>query len=363
VCGLAIAPLRPLDPMAAGACVLAFVAAARARLYVGAGSAMATQLAFLPMLWLLPLGWVPLTVAAALVLSAAPDVALRRERPERLLTRVGDAGYAVGPVLVLALAGEGARDPAWSVIGLAFLAQSVLDAALSVGREWAGRGIRPAVQLDVMRTVYGVDVLLLPIGIVIAEDAAVRPLVVLVVIPLSLLLAAVAADRNRRLDDASCRLGEVERERERVNVAIDRVARSLGSGLDREAVLEIALGTAVDAVGAELGRARLAGSFHAMTFEASPGFPPAAEPEALLAAERAALAGHAAPASRYASGWAIARGLRPGGDDGGTLGAIAVCRSSRPFSRDEEELFSYLAAQAAASIETVDLHERLRGGL
>jgi hypothetical protein len=172
-------------------------------------------------------------------------------------------------------------------------------------------------------------------------------------------LWAVARDRNRRLDEALDRLAALERERDRVREAIRRTGRSLGYSLDRQTVLEVAVGTAVDAVGGAAGRARLAGSGQAMTFEAVPHEPGGAESVALLAAERAALAGHTGVAEACDGWWAIARPLTSGRRP---VGAVAACRATGPFSDDEAELFAYLVAQAAASLETIDLNELLQGG-
>jgi diguanylate cyclase (GGDEF)-like protein len=125
-------------------------------------------------------------------------------------------------------------------------------------------------------------------------------------------------------------------------------------------VLEVALGTAVDAVGAAAGRARLIGGADGMRFEAIPRQPGAVDAEALHAAERAALAGQATCATE-SDGWhAVARPLIRRHDGRPvTIGAIAVARAGAPFSRDDQDLLSYLAAQTAASIESIDAQERL----
>jgi diguanylate cyclase (GGDEF)-like protein len=54
---------------------------------------------------------------------------------------------------------------------------------------------------------------------------------------------------------------------------------------------------------------------------------------------------------------AIAHPLR--GADGGTevVGVVSIGRSGRPFTPGDRDLFSYLAGQAARSIENVQLHE------
>jgi hypothetical protein len=355
-CALLVPSGRPPALGTAAACLAAYVAGARTRLYVGGGGALGTQLAFVPMLFLLPLGWVPIAVASGLALAVLPRVLTGRAGPDRIVTSVGDAGHALAPVLVLAAAGS-PHTPGWGIVLAATGAQCGLDAALSIGREWLGRGIRPGVQLGVMATVYGVDLLLLPVAVVLARGAVGDPPAVLAALPLTALLCAVARDRNRRLGDALERLGALERERDRVREAIRRTGRSLGFSLDRRTVLEVAVGTAVDAVGGAAGRARLLGSGEAMTFEAVPHQPGGAESAALLAAERAALAGHPSVAEAADGWWAIARPLRSGRR---TLGAVAACRATGPFSEQETELFAYLVSQAAASLDTIELHALLQ---
>ncbi len=57
---------------------------------------------------------------------------------------------------------------------------------------------------------------------------------------------------------------------------------------------------------------------------------------------------------------ALARPMRQ--TDGGSkvVGLMSVARTGRPFSQADRELFDYLAAQAAVSIENVDLHESVQ---
>jgi len=56
---------------------------------------------------------------------------------------------------------------------------------------------------------------------------------------------------------------------------------------------------------------------------------------------------------------ALAQPLRSSDGDH-VLGLIAVARTSRAFTETEKELFSYLAGQAAVSVENVDLHETVQ---
>ena len=68
------------------------------------------------MLFLLPVGVVPLCVALGFVLCAAVDLVRGRVHGERALLEVFSAWHALGPAFVLALAGE--PDPTWSVLPL-----------------------------------------------------------------------------------------------------------------------------------------------------------------------------------------------------------------------------------------------------
>jgi diguanylate cyclase (GGDEF)-like protein len=231
---------RPWLPAALGLWVAVYAAAARVPLYVGGGCAVPTQVVLVSMLLLLPLPAVPLVVIAGCLVAAAVDVAGRRDRVSRLLTAVGDAGYVLAPVAVLSAAGEPGPDDGWAALAVAFAAQCVLDAGLSLGREWLGRRIRPAAQLSVMGTVYGVDALALPVGVLISGHGSIPGAIA--VVPMILLLAAIARDRNRHLGAALDRLDELADAREREREATRNATRDELTGLANhrgfQAVLE-----------------------------------------------------------------------------------------------------------------------------
>lgn len=371
VAAATLASGRPFGLAAAALCAVAYAAAASVPLYLGGGCAMPTQLALVPMLFVLPLPAVPAVVVLACVLAAVVEVARGAEAPGRLVTAVGDAGYALAPVLVLAAAGEPAPDASvWAIAAAAFAAQCGLDAVLSVGREWLGRGIRPAVQLTVMARVYGVDAAALPLGVLVSGHAVGRPTAVAAMLPLIALLAAVSQDRNRRVGEALDRLEELQRERVRVKGAIDRIGRTFEATLDRRRMLEAALGTAVDAVEARAGRAWLAGPNRGLAVEAglgtggegTSGTSTDATAVAVLAEAEAGAWTSRAPAVVERDGWwAIAHPLRARDEEGrGAIGTLAVCSAGTRCSGDHADLLVYLAAQAAASIHSIELHERMR---
>ena len=335
--------VRPFEPLELAACVLAYVVAGRVPLYMGGGSALPTQLALVPMLFLLPLPFIPLAVLCACLLGAWT----RRDRPlvTRLLTAAGDAGYVFAPLAVMyALGRPSLHEIAVPEIVLLLAAQWGWDALLSIAREWLGRGIAPTAQLTVMARVWAVDALLLPAGLLAVAAASDAVKAILALIPLLVLLGAVTHDRNRRLVEAVERLDELKRHRLRVRLAVERLGRSIGASLDRATTLEVILGAAMDAVGAPAGRVIAGGTVHSIG---------SAD---LLARAEARATEHDGAVRLEADGWvAIAEALRlPGG------GTLAVAGPSDAFGAEDERLLGYLTAQAAAALQVIDLHERLR---
>jgi diguanylate cyclase (GGDEF)-like protein len=156
------------------------------------------------------------------------------------------------------------------------------------------------------------------------------------------------------------RLGELSQERARLRESIRRIGQTLAANLDRPALVELALRTAVDAVQAECGRVTVHTGPAAEQREVASlgelrGFDDAidqAEAEALgtghlgeqTTGERAVLSLPLGP-------------LQPGNRPHGLL---TVARSRRPFTDDERELLQSLAAQASLALENVDLHFQVR---
>ena len=130
--------------------VLAYAAAFRLDFEIGTGSAVPTELILVPMLFVLPVGLVPLAVAAGIIVASLDECARGSLRLGRVAVRTVNAWHAVGPAFVLALVGErGPRLSDWPLYVLALLSQFVLDTVTSAGREWVALGVRPGVQLYV----------------------------------------------------------------------------------------------------------------------------------------------------------------------------------------------------------------------
>ncbi len=171
--------------------------------------------------------------------------------------------------------------------------------------------------------------------------------------------AALGSEFNAMARQLRVRLDELESERERLQTAIRRVGESIATGTDRSALLDIVVQTAVDGVGAGAGRASV---------RQAPGGPlerraaigdTAGLSQVLDAAEDEVLEQRDSAEVTLNGAHALAHPLRPS-DSGKIVGLVSVARSGRPFTLADNDLFHYLASQAAVSIENVDLHETVQ---
>jgi HD-GYP domain-containing protein (c-di-GMP phosphodiesterase class II) len=181
--------------------ILAYAAAFRLDFEIGSGSAVPTQLILVPMLFVLPVGFVPLAVAAGVLLGSLDEFVRGSLRLGRVPFRVVFAWYAIGPALVLGLVGERApRLSDWPLYVLALLSQFALDTLLSAGREWLALGVRPSMQLRAMLWVYAIDAGLAPVGLAIAFSTESSPYGVVLALPLVALLSVFTRERRVRID-------------------------------------------------------------------------------------------------------------------------------------------------------------------
>jgi HD-GYP domain-containing protein (c-di-GMP phosphodiesterase class II) len=179
-----------------------YAAVSRVEFEIGTGSAIPTQLVLAPMLFVLPIGVVPLAVAAGLL---ARTVGLRPwplRDPTRVLPLLSTAAHALGPALVIALAGGlPLRWSAWPVYVTALLAQFGFDLAHSVIGGLAHR-IRARAVLGFVGLVYAVDAALAPVGLALAFAAREHAALALLIVPLVGLLGYFGRERQRRIGHA-----------------------------------------------------------------------------------------------------------------------------------------------------------------
>jgi HD-GYP domain-containing protein (c-di-GMP phosphodiesterase class II) len=194
---------RDFDAPLALTLVATYALMARVHFPIGYGFTIPTQLVLVPMLFLVPLGAVPLLVAAGMVLGTVPDFRHGDRHPTRVLATVGDAWHSVGPVAVLAVAGIAEPHLSeWPILLAALAAQVATDNGVAALRDRAGLGVPLKVQPSLFGWVTLVDVLLTPVGLVVAMAAVAEPYAVVLVLPLAALLLVFALERGARVRQA-----------------------------------------------------------------------------------------------------------------------------------------------------------------
>jgi putative nucleotidyltransferase with HDIG domain len=193
------APPHGLSIEPAAICTIVMALATIVRFETPFGYTVPTQLAFVPLLFAMPLALVPLATLLALVSARLPDVLRGELRPDRLLFMAGNAWYSIGPVAVFVIAGTQPRAAAGAILLVALAAQFVVDFSVHALRDTISRGAPLSAQLREM-WVYGIDAALSGVGLVVAKDVHKAPAVALVLVPLLGILALFAHERRRRFE-------------------------------------------------------------------------------------------------------------------------------------------------------------------
>lgn len=195
---------RTLEVGPAAALVVMFACGFRVRIDVGVSYTAPVQLAFVPMLLLLPTPAVPLLVLLAWFLGRLPDLrGADAIHPDRLLLIPADCWFSLGPALVL-IAGD-AQIPDWDkwpVYLLALVAQFGLELFVSHIREWIGEGVPPRLVVRELVLVWAIDALLSPLGLLAAFASTTFTYAFLLVVPLAGLLGLYAREREQRIGNA-----------------------------------------------------------------------------------------------------------------------------------------------------------------
>jgi diguanylate cyclase (GGDEF)-like protein len=167
-------------------------------------------------------------------------------------------------------------------------------------------------------------------------------------------MAGLASEFNKMSD----RLGEQMEELRRQKVEIDRSVRRIGqafaSGLDRQALLKVMVEAALGACGATYGTIALRGTKGA---EADAGTASEAIQDLVVTAQDDALKEDGIVARHRDRVHALAAPLHRLGEKPVNVGVMAVAREGEEFTTGERDVFVYLIAQVASSIENIALHE------
>jgi diguanylate cyclase (GGDEF)-like protein len=171
--------------------------------------------------------------------------------------------------------------------------------------------------------------------------------------------SALGTEFNNMSTQLAHRLDELSQERARLRESIRRIGQTFASNLDRPALLELALKTAMDAVQADRGRLSVrTGADQPLTETARVGSLGGAE-EQVYEAERAALnSGTLGEAAGEISVMSVVLGAVQSGERAD--GLITVARSAPAFSDADRELLRSLAAQTTVAVENVELHYQVR---
>jgi diguanylate cyclase (GGDEF)-like protein len=169
--------------------------------------------------------------------------------------------------------------------------------------------------------------------------------------------AELGGEFNKMSQQLESRLEELRRERARLQDAVRRIGESVASNLDRDALLDVVLEAAVDGADATGGRVTVRAGAGLDLVERTRAGSLEGFDAVIAQVEQDALASSELAVGDVDQASALAYPLRASESADRVLGLITVARRGRPFSQEDKELFSYLAGQAAQSIENVDLHE------
>ena len=172
--------------------------------------------------------------------------------------------------------------------------------------------------------------------------------------------AALGEEFNRMSTELSRRLDELSRERVRLRDAIRRIGHTFASSLDRPALLELALKTAVDAVQAGGGRLSVSSADGGPLAEAAREGSLKGLEEAVERAEQAALADGGLGEEELAGVSVASVALGSVEPDHRAHGLMTVARWGSPFTDDDREVLRSLGAETALALENIELHFQVR---
>ncbi len=180
-------------------CVLLLALAHRIRIDTPFGFTSPLQLAFVPLVFAVPVALAPVALVLAMFLTRLPDVLAGEVRPGRLVQAIPNSWFAIGPAAVFAIAGV-TPDKAGAAILIAALGgQFTVDFAVSGVRFAIGRGATLLEQVS-ETWVYVVDAALSGVALLAAEQIHHAPIAALAPLPLLGLVAMFARERRQRLE-------------------------------------------------------------------------------------------------------------------------------------------------------------------
>jgi diguanylate cyclase (GGDEF)-like protein len=173
-------------------------------------------------------------------------------------------------------------------------------------------------------------------------------------------MAGLAREFNTMSERLSEQMAALRGQRAELERSVKRIGEAFAAALDRGALLEIVAETALAACNATAARAVLTGP---RGLEAEAGERPAGElAEAIREAEEQALREGISADGGRANARAVAEPLGSVGGVRAGRAVLAIARVGEPFDSGQREMLRYLAAQAAVSLENIELHELISEG-
>ncbi|HYY73296.1 MAG TPA: GGDEF domain-containing protein [Solirubrobacterales bacterium] len=169
-------------------------------------------------------------------------------------------------------------------------------------------------------------------------------------------MAGLASEFNKMSDRLSAQMEELRRQQMEIDRSVRRIGEAFASGLDRQAMLEVIVETALGACGARYGTIALTGRAGA---EAEAGDPSGRLQDVAVAAEGEAMRRGDIVGLEDNGVCALATPLRRLGEPAIRVGAMTVARGGKSFTPRQREVFLYLAGQVSSSIENIALHEQV----
>jgi HD-GYP domain-containing protein (c-di-GMP phosphodiesterase class II) len=184
--------------------VVTVAVASRIELEIGSGFASPVELVVIPMLFALPAGRVPATVALGLVVGQLPSYLRGRVSAQRIVVAIGNAFYTLAPALVFVLFYDPDAGPGRTaaVTAGALGAQFVGDAGFSIVRERFAVGVDPRALIKPLEWIFFVDACLACVGLAASLAGARWTPAYFLPLPLLLMTRLFARERSDRLSQA-----------------------------------------------------------------------------------------------------------------------------------------------------------------
>jgi HD-GYP domain-containing protein (c-di-GMP phosphodiesterase class II) len=190
---------RHVSPLLIVALLVGYAFILQVRFEFGGYYASPEHLAFIPLLMLGPLPYVPLLVAGAGILSMLPNVWRGSWHRDRWLGCLSDSWvHVAGPLVLIALAPGEISTEHLPVYVLALAAHFAADLAWTLTRNALLDQLPLREVLDGFAGTARVDAILTPIAFAVALAAVNEPLYLLSIGPLVLLFRMFSADRRER---------------------------------------------------------------------------------------------------------------------------------------------------------------------